>query len=393
MSGAATVVFEDDLFRYNFGPGHPLAPVRVDLTMRLAKDLGIFELPNVDIIAAPTASDDELQLVHSAAYINAVRAASDGAYPADLAHGLGTPDNPTFRGMHQASAHVVGASMEAARCVWSGSSTHAVNISGGLHHAMADYASGFCVYNDPAIAIAWMLEQGAERIAYVDVDVHHGDGVQQTFYENPKVLTVSLHESPGTLFPGTGYAAESGGPAAAGYSANVALPPGTTDAGWLRAFHAVVPPLLREFRPQVLFSQHGCDSHALDPLAHLMLSVDGQRATLLAVHDLAHEICDGRWVATGGGGYAVIDVVPRTWAHLLAVIGGSPLPPETAVPASWLAYVAATTGRSAPTVMTDGQQPVYADWSAGYSPDSQLDRCVEETRRAVFPLQGLDPSA
>ncbi len=392
MSGAATVVFEDDLTRYNFGPGHPLAPVRVDLAMRLAKDLGIFELPNVDIVAAPTASDDELQLVHSAAYIRAVRAASEAANGVDLAHGLGTADNPTFRGMHQASAHVVGASMEAARRVWTGSSIHAVNISGGLHHAMADYASGFCVYNDPAIAIAWLLEQGAERIAYVDVDVHHGDGVQQAFYDNPKVLTMSLHESPGTLFPGTGYAAESGGPAAAGYSVNVALPPGTTDAGWLRAFHAVVPPLLREFRPQVLLSQHGCDSHALDPLAHLMLSVDGQRATQLAVHDLAHEICEGRWVATGGGGYAVINVVPRTWAHLLAVVGGAPLPPETAVPASWLAYVAASTGRSGPKVMTDGLQPVYADWSAGHSPDSQLDRCIEETRRAVFPLQGLDLS-
>lgn len=391
MSGAASVVFEDGLTRYDFGVGHPLAPVRVDLTMRLAHDLGVFDSPDVEIVPAPTASDDELALVHSPAYIQAVRTASDSV-ERDLMHGLGTSDNPTFARMHEASASIVGASIEAARRVWSGEASHAVNISGGLHHAMADYASGFCIYNDPAIAIKWLLEHGAGRIAYVDVDVHHGDGVQAAFYNDPRVLTISLHEDPQTLFPGTGHAAESGGPDAPGCSVNVSLPAGTADGAWLRAFHAIVPPLLREFQPELLLSQHGCDSHRLDPLAHLMLSVDGQRAAQLALHDLAHELCDGRWVATGGGGYAVIEVVPRAWSHLLAVVAGRPLPPDTVVPSSWRDHVATSTGRNAPTVMTDGCQPVYQDWSAGYNPASELDRSVERTRRAVFPFHGLDLS-
>jgi acetoin utilization protein AcuC len=391
MSGAASVVFEDGLTRYDFGVGHPLAPVRVDLTMRLAHDLGVFDSPDVEIVPAPTASDDELALVHSPAYIQAVRTANDSA-ERDLMHGLGTSDNPTFARMHEASASIVGASIEAARRVWSGEASHAVNISGGLHHAMADYASGFCIYNDPAIAIKWLLEHGAGRIAYVDVDVHHGDGVQAAFYNDPRVLTISLHEDPQTLFPGTGHAAESGGPDAPGCSVNVSLPAGTADGAWLRAFHAIVPPLLREFQPELLLSQHGCDSHRLDPLAHLMLSVDGQRAAQLALHDLAHELCDGRWVATGGGGYAVIEVVPRAWSHLLAVVAGRPLPPDTVVPSSWRDHVATSTGRNAPTVMTDGCQPVYRDWSTGYNPASELDRSVERTRRAVFPFHGLDLS-
>lgn len=392
MTGPACVVHDDKLLRYDFGAGHPLAPVRVALTMRLAHELGVFDLPDLAMAAAPVASDEEIQLVHTDDYVAAVRRA--GANPAnrDAGHGLGTDDNPTFPGMHEASAHIVGATLEAARQVWTGDSLHAVNLSGGLHHAMAGSASGFCIYNDPAIAIAWLLSQGAERVAYVDVDVHHGDGVQAAFYNDARVLTISIHEDPGTLFPGTGRVSECGGPDADGSAVNVALPPGTADEGWLRAFHAVVPPLLRSFRPTVLVSQHGCDSHMLDPLAHLMLSVDGQRAAHLAVHDLAHQVSDGRWLATGGGGYAVFDVVPRTWAHLLAVIGGAPLDPQASVPESWRSYVERLTGRQAPTSMTDGRTPLLRSWETGFDPESWLDRCVEQTRQRVFPAHGLDPS-
>jgi acetoin utilization protein AcuC len=254
---------------------------------------------------------------------------------------------------------------------------------------MADAASGFCIYNDPAIAIAWLLEAGAARVAYVDIDVHHGDGVQAAFYDDPRVLTISLHESPRTLFPGTGDASESGGPGAEGMSVNLGMPPGTGDGGWLRAFHAVVPPLLHAFEPTVLVSQHGCDSHMDDPLAHLMLSVDGQRAAHLALHDLAHEVCEGRWISTGGGGYAVIDVVPRTWSHLLGVVSGAPVDPETPTPEAWRQYVEARTGHRAPRSMTDGRTPAYESWDSGFNPDSWLDRCIEETRRAVFPAHGL----
>ena len=384
------VVFDDDLTQYDFGLGHPMAPVRVDLTIRLARALGVLDLPDLSVVPAPTASGEEIARVHAPSYIEAVERCSLDPFADELVHGLGTDDTPTFSNMHRASAHIVGASLEAARRVWTGEALHAVNISGGLHHAMPDNASGFCVYNDPAIAITWLLDQGAERVAYVDIDVHHGDGVQAVFYDDPRVLTISLHESPRTLFPGTGEPQDTGGPAARGSAVNVALPPGTADGGWLRAFHAVVPALLREFKPTVLVTQHGCDSHMDDPLAHLMLSVDGQRAAHVALHDLAHEVCGGKWVATGGGGYSVVDVVPRTWAHLLAVVGGAPLDPRTEVPAAWRAYVADLTGRRAPTLMTDGRHALYNDWSAGYNPESWLDRSVQATREAVFPLHGID---
>jgi acetoin utilization protein AcuC len=285
----------------------------------------------------------------------------------------------------------VGGSVDAALAVWENRTTHAVNIAGGLHHAMPDRSSGFCVYNDVAVAIRALLDAGARRVAYVDVDVHHGDGVQSIFYDDPRVLTISLHENPHTLFPGTGYPHETGGPNAEGSAVNVALPPGTADSAWLRAFHAIVPPLLRAWRPQVLVTQHGCDSHVEDPLAHLALTVDGQRASYAALHALAHEVCDGRWVATGGGGYALVDVVPRAWTHLLAEAAGAPIPPETMVPESWREHIRIAFGRQAPARMTDGQTPTYADWETGYDPADPLDRAVMVTRKAVFPLHGTDP--
>jgi acetoin utilization protein AcuC len=389
MTGSACVVFDDSLTEYDFGAGHPMAPLRVDLTMRLARSMEVVGHGGLEQVPAPVAGDDLLTTVHSEPYIEAVREVSQNPDQMLLERGLGSGDNPTFLGMHEASAHVVGASVEAARRVWQGEVDHAANIAGGLHHAMRDYASGFCVYNDPAIAIQWLLDQGAEKVGYVDVDVHHGDGVQAAFYDDPRVLTISLHETPRTLFPGTGLPTEIGGPDARGSAVNVALPPGTADAGWLRAFHAVVPPLLREWRPQILLTQHGCDSHVEDPLAHLMLTVDGQSASYRALHDLAHELCDGRWVAVGGGGYAIVEVVPRAWTHLLALLGGNPIDPRTATPEEWRDHVSRRLGRVAPRRMTDGREPEYRDWAEGFDPDSWLDRSIHETRSQVFPLHGI----
>jgi acetoin utilization protein AcuC len=381
------VFWDERLTSYDFGPEHPMNPVRVDLTMALARELGVFDTPGVSIEGCAPAGDDLLRLVHDPDYIEAVRAER-----VDPARGLGLADNPVFPGMHDASALVVGATVAAARAVWNGTTTHAANIAGGLHHAMRGAASGFCVYNDPAIAIAWLLEQGARKVAYVDVDVHHGDGVQAAFYDDPRVLTISLHETPRTLFPGTGLPQETG---AEGTAVNVALPPGTDDRHWLRAFDAVVPPLLREFAPEVLVTQQGCDSHELDPLAHLTLSVDGQRAAYRALHRLAHETAGGRWILVGGGGYELVQVVPRAWTHLLAEASGRPIEPATLTPQNWRDYVRERTGERAPERMTDrldseANTEVWT-WANGYDPANPVDRAVMATRKAVFPEHGLDP--
>jgi acetoin utilization protein AcuC len=388
VTGTAAVVWDDGLLAYDFGPGHPFAPVRWRLTMALAGELGILAAPEVTVLGCPPATEAELETVHDPAYLAAVRRAGQDLVP-NLRFGLGTDDDWVFPDMHEAAALVVGATQAAARAVWSGDFTHAVSVAGGHHHAMRAAASGFCVYNDVAAAIRRLLEAGAERVAYVDLDVHHGDGVQAAFYDDPRVLTVSLHEHPSTLFPGTGLPGETGTGAGEGYAANVALPAYTGDAGWLRALDAVALPLLRAYQPTVLVSQHGCDSHRLDPLAHLALSVDGQRQAQLVLHELAHELCGGRWIATGGGGYALVQVVPRTWTHLLGVAAGAPVDPGMAVPERWRELAHSLTGETAPATMTDGEPGRYVSFASGMDPADPVDRAILRTRSAVFPAHGL----
>ena len=388
MADGTTVIWDTALLDYDMGD-HPLNPVRVELTMALARELGVLDRPGVRMLAPEAADESAIIRVHRADYVDAVRIAP--ADPFFSGWGLNTSDNPVFEGMHEASARIVGATLAAAEAVWFGETTRAVNISGGLHHAMAARASGFCVYNDPAVAIARLLDRGAQRIAYIDIDVHHGDGVQAAFDDDPRVLTISLHESPLALFPGTGYPDETGGPGAEGTAVNVALPPGTDDAGWLRAFRAVVPSVLRAYAPELLFTQCGADGHRLDPLADLHLSVDGQRAAYIELRALADELCAGRWVATGGGGYALVEVVPRAWTHLLAVATGDPLEPDTPTPPEWRKLAAERRpGADVPLTMTDGSQPVVQPWSPGTTPDA-VDKAILATRKAVFPLNGLDP--
>jgi acetoin utilization protein AcuC len=320
-------------------------------------------------------------------YLTAVKSAPHE--PFGVGHGLGTPDNPVFFGMHEASALIAGGSLLAARAIAEGRARRAVNIAGGLHHAMADRAAGFCVYNDCSVAIAWLLAQGYERIAYVDVDVHHGDGVQAAFYDDPRVLTISLHQHPLTLWPGTGWPGEYGTGDGAGYAVNVPLPPGTGDAGWQRAFAAVVPSLLASFRPQVLVTECGVDTHRDDPLANLELSVDGQRAIFRTLRDLAERTADGRWLVLGGGGYSLFRVVPRSWTHLLATVLDRDVDPARPLPADWVAHTAGLTGRPLPTAMTDGGETAFPPW--GDAAGDGVDAAITEVRRAVFPLHGLDP--
>ncbi|OYO16045.1 acetoin utilization protein AcuC [Enemella evansiae] len=376
----ARLVHSDELSRYDFGTGHPMGPGRVRLAVELARQLGVLGL--LEVIEPPASDDDLVRLVHTEDYIEAVKADR-----VNTKYGIGTADNPLVVGMHEIAARVCAGTVEAARQVWTGQALRAANLSGGLHHAMPSATSGFCVYNDCAVAIRWLQQQGAQRILYLDVDAHHGDGVQSIMYNDPDVLTISLHESPIHLFPGTGFASETGGKDAPGSAVNVALPPGIDDAGWLRAFEAVVPPLVEEFQPDILISQHGCDSHRLDPLTDLSLSVEGQRRSYELIAELADRYAGGRWVATGGGGYALDSVVPRAWAHLLAILAGQPIDPTTPTPQAWRDLV----GETAPSTMGDGADPSFESISQGYNPSSRVDQAIIATRRAVFPEFGLDP--
>ncbi|MGH9190537.1 MAG: acetoin utilization protein AcuC [Acidimicrobiales bacterium] len=375
------VAYGDDAAPYDHGPQHPLRPARVSLTRQLIVDYGLVDGERVVETSARDATDDELALVHTREYVDAVRRAGHAESGPWGRFGFGVGDNPVFPGMHEAASRVVGGSLAAAEAVWSGRAEHAFNPAGGLHHAMADRASGFCVYDDPAIAIAWLLEQGAERVAYVDVDVHHGDGPQEIFYGDPRVLTISIHQDGRTLFPGTGFAEELGADDAAGTSVNVPLPPLTGDEGWLRAFHEVVPPLVEAFKPSVLVTQLGCDSHHTDPLASLSLTTAAYREAAAVLHDLAHRAAGGRWLATGGGGYQWARVVPRAWTIYFAQMAGAELPDQ--LPASWLERAQEEAGESLPDRLSE---PAV---EAPDADDAAVARSVEAVRKIIFPFHGL----
>ncbi len=366
---------------YNHGVQHPLRPERVLLTWELIEAYGIDTRPNVDRLGCEPADLPTLELVHTPAFIDATTRAGHGEEGAWGRFGYGPGDNPIFDDMHEAGALVVGATVAAARAVWSGAAEHAFNAAGGLHHAMPDRASGFCVYDDPAVGIAWLLAQGAERIAYVDVDVHHGDGVQACFWNDPRVLTVSIHEYAPEFgfFPGTGGLDERGGPDAEGSVVNVPLPPGTADAAWLDAFRTVIPPVVRRFRPDVLVTQLGCDTHASDPLAHLRLTTRAYREAAAELHALAHEAAGGRWVATGGGGYQWARVVPRAWTTYFAEMAGAEIPDH--LPEGWIERTEFLLRAEVPVTMSEPPEPPgRGDAEVPLIARAALDRFLETER-------------
>lgn len=336
MSDSVALVVVDDVAKaYDFGPSHPLRPERVLLTYERIRAADLVYRPNVEEIKARAATDDEILAVHDARFVDAVKRMDAGVLDrrAGIEFGLGTSDNPIFADMHRASAAVCGASITAAEAVASGRCQHAFNPAGGLHHARRAEASGFCIYDDPAAAIAKMLALHPDwRVMYVDVDVHHGDGVQWIFYDEPRVLTVSLHQSGRYLYPGTGFEDEIGSAAARGTSANVPLLPFTGADDYLWALEAIVPRLAEAFRPHVLVTQLGADTHHDDPLANLGLTMDAYPRMARILHDVAHEHAGGRWVATGGGGYQAETVVPKVWTIHFAEMCGAP----EQIPESWL---------------------------------------------------------
>jgi acetoin utilization protein AcuC len=382
MTGPVTVVWDEALLAYDFGPEHPLRPGRVELTMALARDAGLLE--QAKVVPPLALSGGDLARVHDLDYLAAVKTASESGRPV-LDYGLAPGDNPPFPGMHEAATLVCGATVAAAAAIVAGEAVHAFSPAGGLHHAMPGQASGFCIYNDPAVAIAWLLEHGIERVAYVDVDVHHGDGVEAIFADEPRVLTISVHESGRFLFPGTGFPHEIGHGAARGTIANLPLPPSTTDDLYLPAFDAVVPKLVRAFEPDVLVTQLGCDSHYTDPLAHLGLTTRAYAELAGRLHDLAHTVTKGRWLATGGGGYQWATVVPRAWCSYLAEMLGSRLPER--LPDAYLIEASERFGATLDPQTADEVVALRSEHRQRV--ESQIARAIEMVRGNLFPLHGL----
>ena len=335
MSGACAVAADERLAAYDFGPGHPFQAGRLDAGLSLLRAAGV--LDDADLLGFGPAADADLELVHDRAYLAALARFSADPAPADPAEaarfGL-VGDNRPFPGMEAAARLVTGATVASLDAVAAGDLAHVFAPVAGLHHAQRDRAVGFCLVNDVAVAVARCTRAWPLRVLYVDLDAHHGDGVQAAFYDDPRVCTVSLHETGRYLFPGSGEVHELGRPPGTGRSVNVPLEPRTGDDGVLAAFDAVVEPLAAAFRPDLLVTQNGCDGHADDPLSDLTMSLRGFRELARRLHRLAHRHCQGRWVATGGGGYDLDRVVPRAWALLWSELSGRRLPSR--VTSGWL---------------------------------------------------------
>ncbi len=359
------LVFDEGMLGYNFGPQHPLRPRRMKTSLHLIRALGV--LDDSDLLRPDFATEDELRLVHAPDYIAMVERLSRPEWqwdPDGAPYGFAPGDNPAFPSMHHASALIAGGTLAAARQVMTGETQHAFNGPGGLHHAMRERASGFCIYNDAAVAIAWLLHEYDMRVLYLDFDTHHGDGVQWLFYDEPRVMTVSFHETGRYLFPGTGDVSELGEGAAYGTSVNVPMAPYTQDDSWLEAVRELVPALAERHRPDFIVSQHGCDTHAWDPLAHLALTTRSYEVQAQLVHELAHEYCDGRWIGGGGGGYDIYRVVPRSWSLV------------------WLAM----TGRSAPDYIPDSYRLEWQGEAPNPIPELLIDPAEE------FPALSRNPA-
>ncbi|MFD3445285.1 acetoin utilization protein AcuC [Microbacteriaceae bacterium 4G12] len=307
-------IYSDEFQGYCFSPEHPFNQLRVKLTFDLLQKGGFIR--ESQICAPRVATDEEIALIHDQEYIDAVKRASEGKLDehSALQYGIGTEDTPMFAGMHEASALLVGGTLTAVDYVLEGKAAHALNLGGGLHHGFKGKASGFCIYNDSSIAIKYIQQKYGLRVLYVDTDAHHGDGVQWAFYDDPNVCTVSIHETGRYLFPGTGAVNERGQGAGYGYSFNVPLDAFTEDESFLYTYRTLLREVAAYFKPDVILTQNGADAHYYDPLTHLSSTIRTYREIPKIAHEIAHEFCDGRWIAVGGGGYDIWRVVPRAWS-------------------------------------------------------------------------------
>ena len=379
------LIWDPAVTAYRFRPDHPFNPRRLELAVSLIEAMGLVGGDRFPVVAPREATEEELLRVHSREYVEAVKRLSEPG--ADLSEawrwGLGTDDTPVFPGMHAVTSLVVGGSIQAAEMVMSGEVTRAFNICGGLHHAHRDRASGFCVYSDLAAAIAWIREAHGARVMYIDYDAHHGDGVQGIFYDDPEVLTLSLHESGRYLFPGTGFVDELGEGEGYGYSLNVPLEAFTEDDSWIRIYERLLPEVAEAFRPDVIVLQNGCDGHVLDPLTHLRATTRLYEETVRITCEVADRLCGGRIVATGGGGYAIWRVVPRAWALVWAGLSGQTAP--NAVPNDWIEKWQYESPELLPTTLRDPEGE-YPPVPRREEIEATNRRTLESLRRQALPL-------
>ncbi|MGA9288480.1 MAG: acetoin utilization protein AcuC [Anaerobacillus sp.] len=327
-------VYSSDYLNYKFSDDHPFNHIRVQLTQDLLTEINA--LNNEEVIAPRIATDSEIALVHDPAYIDAVKKAGNGSLPSSIAsnYGLGTEDTPIFSNMHEASALIVGGTLTAVDAVMTGKTSHALNVGGGLHHGFRGKASGFCIYNDSSIAIEYMKQKYGARVLYVDTDAHHGDGVQWAFYDDPEVCTLSIHETGRYLFPGTGNINEKGQGKGYGFSFNIPIDAFTEDESFQEVYEASFRKVIDFFKPDVILTQNGADAHYYDPLTHLSVSMASYEFIPKLAHELAHEYCNGRWIAVGGGGYDVWRVVPRAWSRIWLEMKGISV--SGSLPEKWL---------------------------------------------------------
>jgi acetoin utilization protein AcuC len=352
MMKDAIFIYSDELLGYRFNDQHPFNQTRLTLTIDLLKE--VQALHPQEIIPARMATDEELFLNHDPNYVNAVKKASAGQLPSEQAegYGIGTEDTPMFDGMHEASAYLVGGTFTAADYVMTGKARHALHLGGGLHHGFKGKASGFCIYNDSAVAIRYLQEKYHARVLYVDTDAHHGDGVQWSFYDDPDVCTLSIHETGRYLFPGTGNINERGHGKGYGFSFNIPLDAFTEDESWLEAYETSFREVVEFFKPDVILTQNGADAHYYDPLTHLSATMNIYKEIPRIAHELAEKYCDGKWIAVGGGGYDIWRVVPRAWALIWLEMTGRMNAAGT-FPEAWIKRWKSKAGVPLPTEWTD----------------------------------------
>ncbi len=313
-------IYSDQFWKYDYGSGHPMRPIRLKLTWELIRSCGLLDIHGSRLIEARKATVEEVLYYHNEDYIRVLSQSNTGTVPEDgERYGLGYGDNPVFEGVYDWSLYSTGASVQGAELVSKGEADIAFNICGGLHHARAGRASGFCYINDPVVAICHLVRAG-KRVLYVDIDAHHGDGVQAAFYDTDRVLTVSIHESGLYLFPGTGLPEEAGEGVGEGYSINIPLPPGAGDELFCRAFGMVVPGCVERFKPDILVTQLGVDTFRTDPITHLNLTTNGLEKMVRCLGSFSLP-----WLALGGGGYNLSNVA-RGWAIAWAIMNGVDVP-------------------------------------------------------------------